>query len=177
LNATANFHLHGELVALLQRERRGGIFAYTCARAASLKNAIETLGVPHTEVGRLLVNGAPATLARTVREGDAIEVFPWRRDAGAHENALSDANIRRATHALPADAGGAAGTAAGGPFSRLAWLGPHIGPAALKTLDHLVERRRRDLDTWQQPYYDALLAQPVDALVARHEGHAGVRGA
>jgi len=133
--------------------------------------------VPHTEVGRLLVNGAPATLARTVREGDAIEVFPWRRDAGAHENALSDANIRRATHALPADAGGAAGTAAGGPFSRLAWLGPHIGPAALKTLDHLVERRRRDLDTWQQPYYDALLAQPLDALVARHEGHAGVRGA
>lgn len=114
-------------MTLLQRERRGAPFSYTCARAASLKNAIESLGVPHTEVGRILVNGTPATLARTVREGDAIEIFPWSRDAGtlpqgepgfladahlgglarflrmlgfdtAHENALSDASIRRLAH-------------------------------------------------------------------------------
>ena len=114
-------------MTLLSRERRGAAFAYTCARAASLKNAIETLGVPHTEVGRLLVNGAPATLARTVRDGDAIEIFPWSRDTEAlpdgepgfladahlgalarflrmlgldttHENALSDAEIRRLAH-------------------------------------------------------------------------------
>jgi hypothetical protein len=127
LNSTANFRFHGNLVTLLSRERRGAAFAYTCARAASLKNAIETLGVPHTEVGRLLVNGAPATLARTVRDGDAIEIFPWSRDTGplpdgelgfladahlgglarflrmlgfdtAHENALSDAVMQRLAH-------------------------------------------------------------------------------
>lgn len=114
-------------MTLLSRERRGAAFAYTCARAASLKNAIEALGVPHTEVGRLLLNGAPATLARTVRDGDAIEIFPWSRDPGPlpdgelrfladahlgalgrflrmlgfdtlHENALSDAEIRELAH-------------------------------------------------------------------------------
>lgn len=74
--ATARFSFHGELSAFLAPERRTATFDYTCARAASLKQAIEALGVPHTEVGRLLVNEQPATLARTVREGDAVEVFP-----------------------------------------------------------------------------------------------------
>lgn len=86
-----------------------------------MKNAIEALGVPHTEAGRLVVNGVPATLDRIVREGDIVEVHPWERqpvpvpprfvaDAhlGAlgrflrmlgfdtlHENAIPDAEIRR----------------------------------------------------------------------------------
>ncbi len=118
---------HGILAGLLARERRGAAFDFAVARAASLKNAIEALGVPHTEVGHLLVNGAPATLARTVRDSDAVEVFPWS-DGGAaapegerrfladahlgalarllrmlgfdtvHANPLPDAEIRRLGH-------------------------------------------------------------------------------
>lgn len=72
----ASFRFHGPLADFLPRERRGTRFDYECARAATLKNAIEALGVPHTEVGRLLLNGEPATLQRIVRPGDAIEVFP-----------------------------------------------------------------------------------------------------
>jgi uncharacterized protein with PIN domain len=74
---TARFCFHGGLSGFLARERRGAEFAYACARAATLKNAIEALGVPHTEVGRIAVNGAPATLDRIVRQGDAVEVHPW----------------------------------------------------------------------------------------------------
>ena len=74
--ATATFRFHGELAEFLPRARRGGAFSYSCARAATLKNAIESLGVPHTETGRLRVNGVPATLSRIVREADAVEVFP-----------------------------------------------------------------------------------------------------
>ena len=127
MNSTAYFTFHGELESLLQRERRGTRFAYSCARAATLKNAIESLGVPHTEIGQILVNGVSATLARTVRDGDAIETFPWDDAAAAtpegeygfladahlgalarflrmlgldtmHENALPDAEIRRLAH-------------------------------------------------------------------------------
>ena len=83
--ATATFRFHGELAGFLARERRGGAFAYACARAATLKNAIEALGVPHTEAGRLFVNGNPATLCRIVRDGDAIEVFPHCADEAADE--------------------------------------------------------------------------------------------
>jgi uncharacterized protein with PIN domain len=72
--STAQFHFAAELSRFLRPEHRGRRFDYTCARAASLKNAIEALGVPHTEVGELTVNGAPATLQRIVRQGDDIEV-------------------------------------------------------------------------------------------------------
>jgi uncharacterized protein len=75
--AVATFLFHGELLEFLARERRSGTaFELSCARAATFKNAIESVGVPHTEVGRLMVNGQPATLARIVREGDRVEVEP-----------------------------------------------------------------------------------------------------
>ncbi len=79
--ATARFRFHGELSDFLPRERRNAAFEYACARAATLKNAIEALGVPHTEAALVLVNGARATLARIVREGDSIEVWPWAANA------------------------------------------------------------------------------------------------
>ena len=128
--ATASFRFHGELAEFLPRSRRNTAFDYACARAATLKNAIEALGVPHTEAALLLVNGAPATLPRIVREGDSIEVYPWPRrperaapqalaflaDAHLgglarflrmlgydtlHENAISDRDIRRIAASEP----------------------------------------------------------------------------
>lgn len=74
--ANATFRFHDELAEFLAPERRGVAFDYACARAATVKHAIESLGVPHTEAGWLTVNGQPGTLARIVREGDTIEVFP-----------------------------------------------------------------------------------------------------
>ena len=70
----ARFRFDPALSPFLESSRRGHAFDYDCARAASLKNAIEALGVPHTEVGALRVNGEAATLQRMVREGDCIEI-------------------------------------------------------------------------------------------------------
>ena len=92
--ATATFRFHGALGELLARERRGVTFVTACARAATIKHAIESLGVPHTEAARLTVNGQPATLSRIVREGDAIEVFP--HESGALDEAplfFADAHL------------------------------------------------------------------------------------
>jgi len=91
--ATASFRFHGDLSAFLRREHRDRAFARPCARAASLKNAIEALGVPHTEAGRVTVNGAPATLQRIVREGDEIEVFPVETEMGTVPIFLADAHL------------------------------------------------------------------------------------
>lgn len=74
---TGRFRCYGILGHFLPRERRGQWFVQSCARAATLKNAIEALGVPHTEIGRVTVNGMPASPDRLVRNGDAIEVYPW----------------------------------------------------------------------------------------------------
>ncbi|HYA19185.1 MAG TPA: Mut7-C RNAse domain-containing protein [Burkholderiales bacterium] len=75
--SSATFSFHGELTDFIARERRGVMFNHACARAATIKHAIESLGVPHTEAGRIMVNNHPATLERIVREGDLIEVYPY----------------------------------------------------------------------------------------------------
>ena len=46
--ATATFRFHGEFADFIARERRGVAFDYACARAATIKHAIESLCVPHS---------------------------------------------------------------------------------------------------------------------------------
>ena len=61
-----------ELLPKARRER-GGALSFNGPQ--SVKHLIESLGVPHTEVGRLIVNGSPSGLHYLVRDGDRIEVF------------------------------------------------------------------------------------------------------
>jgi uncharacterized protein with PIN domain len=91
--STVRFHFADELARFLSPLHRGVHFDYSCARAASVKNAIEALGVPHTEVGPVFVNGAPATLQRTVREGDQIEVRAAAQDDRGAALFLADAHL------------------------------------------------------------------------------------
>jgi uncharacterized protein with PIN domain len=89
----ARFRFHGALADFLPAERANVSFAYACARAASLKNAIEALGVPHTEVGLLTVNDANATLDRTVRDGDLIEVHARGAEPPPEHGFVADAHL------------------------------------------------------------------------------------
>ena len=89
----ATFDLNVQLWVFLSRTRREGPFEYDCARAATLKNAIEALGVPHTEVGALRVNGEPATLQRIVREGDYVEVETPKSGSDPDLRFVADAHL------------------------------------------------------------------------------------
>ncbi|MBW8902284.1 MAG: Mut7-C ubiquitin/RNAse domain-containing protein [Massilia sp.] len=73
---TATFRFYGELNDFLARERRGRSFPTPCARAATTKHMIEALGVPHTEVELVLVNGVPAGLDDILEDGDRVAVYP-----------------------------------------------------------------------------------------------------
>ena len=73
---TARFRFHGELNDFLPPGRRRVEFPRVCAREASVKHMIEALGVPHTEVALVLVNGDPADLGRRLAEGDRVAVYP-----------------------------------------------------------------------------------------------------
>ena len=43
---------------------------------ASVKDVIESFGVPHTEVELVLVNGESSGFSRPVRDGDRVAVYP-----------------------------------------------------------------------------------------------------
>lgn len=87
--STARFTFARDLDLFLPREQRGTTIVHTFARAATMKQAIEALGVPHTEIGHIVVNGAAATLDRTVRENDVVEVFAHAPGAAPFETALA----------------------------------------------------------------------------------------
>jgi uncharacterized protein with PIN domain len=91
--STASFRFPAELARFLRPEHRSGPFPYSCARAANLKNAIEALGVPHTEVGEVRVNGAPATLQRVLRDGDDVEVLPPQPAPEQPVSFIADAHL------------------------------------------------------------------------------------
>jgi uncharacterized protein with PIN domain len=71
------FRFHGELNDFLPAERRDVEFETTAGATDTLKHQIESLGVPHTEVDRVTVNGHLRALSEQVATGDHIEVFPY----------------------------------------------------------------------------------------------------
>jgi uncharacterized protein len=73
---TATFRFYEELNDFLAPERRRREFTSPCARAASAKHMIEALGVPHTEVEIVLVNGESVGFDRILHEGDRVAVYP-----------------------------------------------------------------------------------------------------
>jgi uncharacterized protein with PIN domain len=74
--ATATFRFYEELNGFLAPQRRGRDFACRCARTASAKHMIEALGVPHTEVELVLVNGESVGFDRLLADGDRVAVYP-----------------------------------------------------------------------------------------------------
>ncbi|MBI3283854.1 MAG: Mut7-C ubiquitin/RNAse domain-containing protein [Burkholderiales bacterium] len=73
---TANFRFYEELNDFLPPGRRGVAFDCPCAQAATVKHMIEALGVPHTEVELLLVNGVSVDFAYLLQDGDRVAVYP-----------------------------------------------------------------------------------------------------
>jgi uncharacterized protein len=67
---------HAELNIFLPRAQRHTTIAVPCAGHESVKNLVESLGVPHPEIAALLVRGVPVDFSYQVRPGDRIEVFP-----------------------------------------------------------------------------------------------------
>ena len=72
----ATFRFYEELNDFLAPERRRHAFDCPCARAATTKHMIEALGVPHTEVELVLVNGESVGFDRLLQDGDRIAVYP-----------------------------------------------------------------------------------------------------
>ncbi len=56
--------------------RRRVAFDHAFAGRPAVKDLIEALGVPHTEVDVILVDGVPVDFAHPVRDGERISVYP-----------------------------------------------------------------------------------------------------
>lgn len=73
---TAWFRFYAELNDFLPPGRRHRRFPHTLSGRASVKDTIEAIGIPHTEVDLILANGATVDFAHTVEDQDDISVYP-----------------------------------------------------------------------------------------------------
>jgi uncharacterized protein with PIN domain len=74
-NGQVHFRFYEELNDFLPPARRKRDFAVPYNRA-SVKDMIESVGVPHTEVDLILANGVSVDFSYLVRPGDRISVYP-----------------------------------------------------------------------------------------------------
>jgi len=72
----AYFRFYAELNNFLVPWQRQHTFSHPCSRDATVKHMIEALGVPHTEVELICVNGEPVGFSYRLCEGDRISVYP-----------------------------------------------------------------------------------------------------
>ncbi|OFW09224.1 MAG: hypothetical protein A3H96_05765 [Acidobacteria bacterium RIFCSPLOWO2_02_FULL_67_36] len=73
---TASFRFYGPLNDFLPAVRRQATLVCDVASGASVKDLVEALGVPHTEINHLVVNGRMVDFTRTVRAGDRVAAYP-----------------------------------------------------------------------------------------------------
>src|SRR5205085_4125837 len=72
----AEFRFYEELNDFLPEERRRISFPVEIDRARSVKDAIESVGVPHTEVDLIVVDGVSVDFAHVLRGGERVAVYP-----------------------------------------------------------------------------------------------------
>lgn len=77
---SASIIVHGDLIGLLPAPFRSDVhcacISYPVTRRASVKDIIESLGPPHTEIGRLVLNSSDIDFQPVLHAGDTLEVFP-----------------------------------------------------------------------------------------------------
>ncbi|GAB3544681.1 Mut7-C RNAse domain-containing protein [Spirosoma fluminis] len=74
--ATATFWIQGSLNDFLARNRRYVAFVHTFGARVSVKDVIESLGVPHPEIGLLLANNESVDFTYLIQEQDVISAYP-----------------------------------------------------------------------------------------------------
>jgi uncharacterized protein with PIN domain len=73
---SCELRFYEELNDFLPEARRKVAFAVDVDRARSVKDAIESVGVPHTEVDLILVDGQSVDFAYRLRGGERVAVYP-----------------------------------------------------------------------------------------------------
>lgn len=73
---SAHLRFYAELNEFLSPKRRGSTFDYEFWVEPSVKDVIESCGVPHTEVEVVLANSRSVGFEYRVRDGDRISVYP-----------------------------------------------------------------------------------------------------
>jgi hypothetical protein len=90
---TVQLRFHGDLAFFLRAKSGTGVLERTLTEKTSIKDVIESCGVPHPEVDLILLDQQPVNFERTVVAETEIEVFP----VGMSPTQWTDKRLQRAS--------------------------------------------------------------------------------
>lgn len=75
-HGSVTVRVYAELNDFLPRDIRGSEFPCVLNGGPSIKHVVESLGIPHTEIEVLLVNGESVGFDHSLADGDRVSVYP-----------------------------------------------------------------------------------------------------
>ncbi len=75
-----NIKFYGSLNKLLKKEKRDKKLSLRLKLKQSVKDLIEAQGIPHTEVGEIVIDGKREEFSFILKNGQEIEVYPAFND-------------------------------------------------------------------------------------------------
>jgi len=69
--------IRGDLCDFLHKNLEKGFIKANLSGHETVKHVIETIGIPHTEIGEICINQESVGFDQRLTAGDMIEVFPW----------------------------------------------------------------------------------------------------
>lgn len=82
----ATFHFYGALNDFFPDSQKDKPLCCLFNSDQSVKHLIEAMGVPHTEVGCILVNDSPVDFSYRVNDGERVEIYPLAAEASLSES-------------------------------------------------------------------------------------------
>ncbi len=72
----AYFHFYGYLNDFLASEQRDSWLQVTFSEHQSVKHLVETMHIPHTEIGLVVVNKLATSSSKLLHDGDWVSIYP-----------------------------------------------------------------------------------------------------
>src|SRR4051812_30635770 len=69
----------GGLKDFLPARQQGRHFSHSIKGYPSVKDTLEAIGVPHTAIGAIVVNGRKKNFSYQLQPEDRIKVYPWAK--------------------------------------------------------------------------------------------------
>jgi uncharacterized protein len=90
---TAQFKFHGSLNDFLLPRNKNSWINYSFSNSPSVKDAIEAIGVPHTEIKDISINGDPVTPMHLLSANDKVEVHPFTQIIFSPQKFIADVHL------------------------------------------------------------------------------------
>jgi hypothetical protein len=97
---TARFRFYGSLNDFLRPRNKDSWITYPFTNTPAIKDAIEAIGIPHTEVNEILINKQPVPFYHPLLPDTVAEVYPYHQISSTPQKFILDVHLGKLARLL-----------------------------------------------------------------------------